>query len=493
VLDFENLSRNPDDDWIGSGIAESLAADLSRLETLRVAPRTRVLALGAGHAPAEREAEAVRIGRLLSCRWALSGAYQRVGPRLRVTSRLVDVATGQTVAAEKHDGEVDGIFHIQDALAASTAERLRPASRAAAPPARPRRVDAYESHARGRRLFLRLAKGSFDEARLAYEEAVAADPNHAPALAGLAAVHAMRFTFTTDPAELETAAGYARRAIAADPELGEPRIWLGYALMRQGKYDEGALQERRAGELDPGNPYAFYFGGCVQQFSGRTAASLPLFQRALDVDPRHGWAWMGLGWAHFDMGATAEALWCFEKAVELERLGGPHPTAGASGYLGEGLRRLGRLEEARRRCLEGLEDVERSDSMYRDSFRGICLCVLGRTALEQGDTETARAAFTQAIVHLRGRPRGLGGGHLVVQALAGLARSTDDRRLFDEAQELFRTRRIHDFSFLWTCTDAVSLLELARTAAAFGRPDALELVERARASGSSEARDLNVL
>jgi len=492
VLDFENLSRNADDDWIGSGIAESLASDLSRVEGLTVAPRGKVLALGAAHAPLEREAEAVRIARLLSCRWALCGGYQRVGPKLRVTSRLIDVATGATVAAEKHDGEVDGIFQIQDALAASAAERLRPSDRPAAPPPRPRRVDAFESHARGRRLFLRLAKGSFDEARLAFEEAAAADPNHAPALAGLSAVHAMRFTFTTDPAELEMAAGYARRAIAADPELGEPRIWLGYALMRQSKFEEAALQERRAGELDAANPYAFYFGACVQQFSGSAAESVPLFQRALEVDPRHGWAWMGLGWAHFDTGSRSEALWCFEKAVELERLGGPHPTAGASGYLGEALRRLRRLEEARRRCLEGLEGVERSDSMYRDSFRGICLCVLGRTALEQNDTEAARTAFTQAVLHLRGRPRGLGGGHLLVQALAGLARATDDRRLFDEAQELLRTRRVHDFSFLWTCTEAVSLLELARTAAAFGRPEALELLERARASGPGEARDRSV-
>src|SRR5258705_1558626 len=31
ILDFRNLSRNPDDDWIGSGFAESLAVDLSRL------------------------------------------------------------------------------------------------------------------------------------------------------------------------------------------------------------------------------------------------------------------------------------------------------------------------------------------------------------------------------------------------------------------------------------------------------------------------------
>ena len=37
--------------------------------------------------------DAVAAGRSLACRWVLSGAHQRVGRRLRVTSRLLDVAT----------------------------------------------------------------------------------------------------------------------------------------------------------------------------------------------------------------------------------------------------------------------------------------------------------------------------------------------------------------------------------------------------------------
>jgi serine/threonine-protein kinase len=482
VVDFENLSRNPDDDWIGSGIAESLAADLERVDGLGVVARGRVVAARAGGG------DPVRLGRLLACRWVLSGAYQRVGPRLRVTARLSDVSTGETAATEKIDGAVDDIFSIQDRLAASTVERLRPGGAA---PRRetPRRIDAYESHARGRRFFLRLAKGSFDEARRAYEEAIGADPGYAPALAGLAAVHAMRFTFLTDPEELEAASGYARRAIAADPESGEPRIWLGYALMRQGRIDEAVEQERLAAELDSSNPFGHYFAGCALAFAGRPAEALPHYQRAVEADARHGWAWMGLGWAHVEVGSPSEGLWCFEKATTLERLGGPHPTVGASGYWGEGLRRSGDLDGARRRCLEGLDAVERSDSMYRDSFRGICLCALGRTALAQGDTAAARAAFAQAVAHLKGRPRGLGGGQLLVQALAGLSRAGEGERLLDEAEELYRSRRGHDFSALWTCTDDVSLLELARAAAAVGRGDrAMELLGRAKDAGSGEAK-----
>ncbi len=164
--------------------------------------------------------------------------------------------------------------------------------------------------------------------------------------------------------------------------------------------------------------------------------ALRLFQRAVELDPRHAFGWLALGWTHLDLGHAPEARWCLEKAVAVEGETTSGPTSGVAGYLGECLRRSGELDAARAACLRGLEAVERSDNMYRDTFRGVCLCALGRTALEQGDTEAAHAAFTQAVAHLRGRPRALGGGHLLVQALAGLARLDGERPLAEGARAL---------------------------------------------------------
>ncbi len=487
VVDFENVSKDPADDWIGSGIAESLAADLLRVPGLTVVARERMLQTRAGLGAAEKQTEAISLGRLLACRWVLTGGYQRVGPRLRVTSRLTDVATGEVVAGEKLDGTLDGIFKMQDELSATVTRRLRPGGAAPTSPPPPP-IDAFERHARGRRFFLQLEKGSLDQARQLYEQAIGAEPQYAPALAGLAAVHAMRFTFTTDPAELETCAGYSRRAIASDSELAEPRIWLGYALFRQDKPVEATMQVKRAMELDSQNPYAPYFAGCALGMYARQADALPFFQRALEIDPRHVWAWLGLGWMHLDLGSGSEAIWSLEKAVELERLQGPHRTAGVSGYLGECLRRLGEPEKARARCLEGLEAVEKSDNMYRDTFRGVCLCTLGRAALDCGDAAMAVVAFHQAVSHLRGRPRTLGGGYLLVQALSGLARAGEGPAPYDEALSVWRSKEHHDFSYMWSCTPDFTLLESSRAAAALGRPeDAADLMAQARAAGLRES------
>ncbi len=481
VMDFENLSRNPDDDWIGSGVAEGVGAELARVRGLSVVARAKTIKVkkALGGSP-----DALDLGHALGCRWVLSGSYQRMGPALRMTSRLTEVATGRAVATEKLDGKIEEIFPMQDRLASGTAAVLDLTLPVSTETPVPQSLDAYESHARGRRLFHQLGKGTFEEARDLFEQAIAADSRHAPALAGLAAVHAMRFTFTTDRAELESAVHFAKRSIAADANLGEPHIWLGYALWRLGKNAEAFQEEQRAMELDPANPFTPYFAGWCRVSAGYPEEGVTLFQRAIAVDPQHGWSWLGVGFSHAELGHFPEARWSFEKAVALEKKLPQSPTIGVSGYLGECLRRMGDPAAARVHCLEGIEAVEKSDHMYRDTFRAICLCVLGRAALDEGDKPAARAAFGQAAAHLRGRPRALGGGHLLAQALAGLSRAGEGPGPYEEAARLFESRRGFDFSYLWLCSDDVTLAELSRAAAAAGRAEEVaSLLEKARAAG----------
>jgi TolB-like protein len=465
ILDFQNLSGNPDDEWIGSGIAESLAADLARASGLSVLSRERVLKAGAAcrAASGAQLVDPAEVGLALGCRWLLSGGYQRAGAALRVTSRLIEVATGRAVSTEKTDGKLDEIFEMQDRLAAAVLRSLNltaatPEPRASSGP----HLDAYECYARGRRFYFRLEKGTFDQARELYRQAVAIDPDYAPALAGIAGVHAMRFTFTTDPKDLEASIDFARRAIAADPKIGDAHVWLGYSLMRRHEMEAAIDEEAVAMELDPANPFAPYFRACTLAFDNRFAEAVPFFQRAIDVDRKHVWSWLGLGMSHMEIGNAAEARWSLEQAVGLEREHPSGPTVGVSGYLGEWLRRAGDLAGARARCLEGLDAIEKSDHMYRDTMRAMCLCVLGSTALEQDDLAAARTAFHQAASHLRGRPRALGGGHLLVQALAGLVRAGEDGSSLEEARTLFQKRSGFDFSLFWLCNDEVTAGELSR-------------------------------
>ncbi len=465
ILEFENLSGGEADGWIGSGVAESVSTDLGRVPGLAVITRDRVRSAVASIGGSDPSAVGLRLG----CRWVLSGSCQRARENLRVIWRLSQASTASLVASDKTDGRLEDIFAVQDRIAAGVAAALQletPTGDFARP-----ELSAYEAYARGREAFGRLAKGSLEEAGELFEKAIAVEPSYGPALAGLAAVHAMRFTFTTDPAELEADEEFARRAIAADPKLSEPHIWLGYALFRRGKYVEAIEEEQVAERLDPSHQFPPYFRACAFTAAMRHEEALPGFQRAVEINPRFGIAWLGLGMGHLELGAMREAKWSLGRAIELERAGAPSGTVGGAAYLAECLRREGDLDQARIECLDALEDTERSDHMYRDTLRGFALCTLGRIALDQLDSAAARAAFGQAISQVRGRPRALGSGHLLVQALAGLASAGEGSKLYEEALDLFDRRDGYDFRFFWGATDDVTIRELARAARVVGRPE----------------------
>jgi TolB-like protein/Tfp pilus assembly protein PilF len=484
VLDFRNLGGAPADEWIGSGVAESLMADLGRQPGIVLVPREKTLA--ALRATADPLAAGLRLG----CGAVLAGACQRAGDTLRITCRLVEVPTGRLLLSEKVDGPAAAIFELQDRLAGAAAAALRLESHAGVPAPPRAGLTAFEAHARGRRLALRLEKGGFDQAGDLYAEALAAEPAHAGALTGLAMIEALRFTWTTDPACLERAADYARRAIAADPGAGEPHVWMGYALMRSNRPAEAIACFRRAMEIDAGSFNASYFLACAEHLRGRRAAALPAYQQAIDAEPTHAFAWLGLGHAHMELGRLEEARYCFGRAESLEEAPGNYATAGAAGFLGECLRRMNRLAEAREACIRGIAAAERSDHMFRDTFRAAGLLGLGRVALRQGDPAAAATAFSQAAEHLRGRDRTLAGGHLLVQALAGEAQcgGASGARTMDEGQRLFESRTGHDFSWFWGGTDETDLLELARAARVVGRAaDVASLLRRAEDAGREMA------
>ncbi|HEU4333780.1 MAG TPA: protein kinase [Candidatus Eisenbacteria bacterium] len=464
VLDFETRSTDPSDSWIGAGIAESLLADLSRVGGLRLVPRARVLRAAAEVAGGDP----VAIGARLGCRWVLSGSCQRMGPSLRVFMQVTHAPTEEVAATEKLDGRLDDIFEMQDRLSGRAAEALRlgapgrDATERGAPA-----LGAYEYSTRGRQAWMTLTKGGFDRAEEFYLEAIRLEPAYPDALTGLAAVHDMRFTFTTDRGELEKARAFAGRAIELAPGHADAHVWLGYALWRLNGAEDPIPILRRASELSPENNYPSYFQGCVVSSRGDFAGAVPHFQRAVERGPGFGFAWVGLGTAHLELGNLDEASWSFAKGVEIEQ-SGVHATAGGAGYLGECLRRRGRLEEARTRSLAGLDAAERSDHMYRDTFRATCLNALGRTALDQGDRDAALAAFRQSELHLGGRPRTLAGGWLACQAMAGVAaalgREGGGEEVLRRARDLFETRRPYDWSWFFLADQTITAADLVRAA-----------------------------
>jgi multidrug efflux system membrane fusion protein len=122
---FANISRNPDDDGLGENMVEALAGWLGQLQNVSVVSLDAVSDAAAMDAATEQNAT-----------WLIGGGYQRVGDQVRITARLIDVASGALIHTVKTDGRMDDlpallaevVSAVQVALAAGNSQVLLPAT-----------------------------------------------------------------------------------------------------------------------------------------------------------------------------------------------------------------------------------------------------------------------------------------------------------------------------------------------------------------------------
>ena len=200
-MTFANITREPTDDWIGTGIAETVSSDLKNIHGLTVIGRARVFdALRNLSSVAQLdESLAIDIGRRLEAKWVVVGGFQRLGELVRITSNFVDVQSGQVKQTVKVDGRIGDIFALQDKIVYELTHGLNLALRGTEIADIERRetksVEAYESYARGM-MNLRLAtRDSIERAISEFEEATRFDPEYAIAWAALGGAYSLKGSF----------------------------------------------------------------------------------------------------------------------------------------------------------------------------------------------------------------------------------------------------------------------------------------------------------
>jgi adenylate cyclase len=118
VLPFDNMSRDPDQDFFADGIAEDIITELSRLKGLFVIARNSSFTYRG------KATDIKKIGRELSVKYVLEGSVRRSGQRVRVTAQLINAETGGHVWAERYDRELMDLFELQDELTRSVVATL---------------------------------------------------------------------------------------------------------------------------------------------------------------------------------------------------------------------------------------------------------------------------------------------------------------------------------------------------------------------------------
>jgi TolB-like protein/Tfp pilus assembly protein PilF len=375
VLPFTNMSADPENEYFADGITEEIIDALTQIQGLHVVARSSAFSFKGKYIDLRL------LGEQLKVRTVLEGSVRRAESRLRITAQLVSTADGYHLWSERYEREMKDVFAIQEEIAQAIAKRLKitfPWGGKALVKISTPNLEAYQSYLKAQALLYKRGS-AIPRALTCCRRAVELDPNYALAWATLANCYTLLCWYgAAAPQEfMPKATEAARRAVALDPSLAEAHCalaatsflytwdraeaerefaraiqlnpkdiqaltWYGFYLQfSEGRLTEGMEQGKLALASDPLSGYANAMYASVCQLAGKTAESVEMSRRAIQIDSESFFA-------HWVLQVTLASSGQFEASVAAGEsalaMSGRHPWSMA--WLAFALADWGKTREA---------------------------------------------------------------------------------------------------------------------------------------------------
>ena len=346
VLPLLNATGDAQLDYQAEGITDAMIETLSRLPDLKVMSRNAVFRYKG------REMDAQSIGRELGVEAVLTGRVVGRGDALTLRLELVHASDNRHLWGEQYQS-----YPLESAHRA--ARRARRHRRTAPTAARPgQRLDGEAQHGRpggvpvvflGRFAWRKFTRDGMREAFDYYQKAIDRDPDYALAYAGLAEAYIAGATGLPKREARQRARAAVTKALALNPDLGEPHTSLAFLLAYEDWDFAGAERElARAVVLSPSNADVHHHYAHFLLIIGRTDAALAEGLKVQELDPLSSLAADHLGYHAFYTRQFKQAISHFETVALL----GPMPP-GDHQMLGEAYREIGQLPRAFEEYVKG--------------------------------------------------------------------------------------------------------------------------------------------
>jgi serine/threonine protein kinase/tetratricopeptide (TPR) repeat protein len=408
VMSFINITRGNEDDWLGTGIAETVTSGLASVPELTVVSRGRVVEVlrKLGGTEGNEDVLAPRLGRELGVRLIVSGGYQRLLDQVRVTARVTDLNSGTVVQTLKLDGSMTGIFDLQDRILGELSAGLRlhlPASAA-----RNRdlyethSVEAYEAFAKGLINLRAESPDALDRAVVYFERSVALDPDYASAHAQRGLAYELKADYLSMPELYERALASLDRALVLRPGFVQAHRSRASVLLALGREEAAVTAVERALALDPGAASAYQTLGRIHFIGfGDFARAAEYYEKALALNPQAGWSALQLAHCLALLGDSTRAEAAAWRAVVLQEefLSGREGQliVGAYVRLGQAFALQGRYDEALHQFGRELEFLQRVDHALRSRIFIELHQRIGDARVRAGDAAGGKSALNLAV------------------------------------------------------------------------------------------------
>src|ERR1700678_465091 len=320
VLPFENLTGDPNKEYLADGLTEETISQLSRFnpEQLGVIARTSVMRYK------HKDARLDQIGRDLSVQYVLENSLRESGDHLRLTAQLIQVKDQTHLWAQDYDYPAKDLLTVEDEVAKAVANEIRvlltSKQQAELAQSRPVNPEAFDAYLQGYYHFERNTPKDTEMAAKYYERATQLDSSYALAWVGLSRIRNWQANTGAIPVEEghQLAREAVERALTLNPNLAEAYAQMG-RIKQQLDFDWAGADAsfQRAVALEPGNLEVVRLAASSAAKLGRFDKALQLNRRAVDLDPLNAHNWESLAETEFYMGQLDRAAADCKKALEL--------------------------------------------------------------------------------------------------------------------------------------------------------------------------------
>jgi TolB-like protein/Flp pilus assembly protein TadD len=296
VLPFTNMSGDPAQEYFADGISEDIITALSRVS------RLLVIARNSSFTYKGKAVDIRQVGRDLGVGYVLEGSVRRDGERLRISGQLIDARSGAHLWADRFDGDAHDIFALQDRITESVVGAIEPTLHVAEVERHrrsPGKLDAYDLLLRAYALRYEFTPESIAASLDCLDQALAIDPNYAPAIAAAAYSHALlhfQGWVLQDHAYRSKAVTLAWRAVELAPGDAQVLWMAAFAIWNMAEDREPAVELfNRSLAINPNSAMALTLAGWVEVMQGNQGTGRTMLERALRLNPRDPRGWLVSG------------------------------------------------------------------------------------------------------------------------------------------------------------------------------------------------------
>lgn len=291
VLPFDNMSKDPEQEFFVDGLTEDIITSLSRFKDLDVIARNSTFQYKG------QSVDVRQVGQELRARYILEGSVRKANNTLRVTGQLLDADDGSHLWAETYDRDLSktSIFEVQDEISGRVGsiigdlfgvlkqvrfEKLKQEDL--------QNLDSEQSVAYALATVQRT--GYHMAAREVLERATTRDPDNGNVWALLTHAYIDEHTSGQDTSTepLDRAFDAAQKAVDFEPQSDRAHSALGRAYFHRGEVMAALEEAERAVHINPNSEvrlsqHAYYL--CI---SGNWEHGLEIYKKGLVVaDSRH--------------------------------------------------------------------------------------------------------------------------------------------------------------------------------------------------------------